>query len=135
MSDEVFFDTNIILYSYSYKSEPKKDMAKRLILDSNGVISTQVLQEMCNILIKKFKMDDLSISRALSEMSSNFLIAINNVETVTTALRVHFKYKFSYYDSLIISSALENGFSILYSEDLHHKQKIENTLTIINPFK
>ena len=135
MSDEVFFDTNIILYSYSYKSEPKKDMAKRLILDSNGVISTQVLQEMCNILIKKFKMDDLSISRALSEMSSNFLIAINNVETVTTALRVHFKYKFSYYDSLIISSALENGCSILYSEDLHHKQKIENTLTIINPFK
>jgi predicted nucleic acid-binding protein len=79
-------------------------------------------------------MDELSISRTLSEMRGNFLIGINNVETTAIALMVHFKYKFSYYDSLIISSALENGCSILYSEDLHHNQKIEKTLTIINPF-
>jgi predicted nucleic acid-binding protein len=134
MRDEIFFDTNIILYSYSDKSEPKKEIARRLILNSNGFISTQVIQETCNILIKKFKMDELSISRTLSEMRGNFLIGINNVETTAIALMVHFKYKFSYYDSLIISSALENGCSILYSEDLHHNQKIEKTLTIINPF-
>ena len=134
MRDEIFFDTNIILYSYSDKSEPKKEIARSLILNSNGFISTQVIQETCNILIKKFKMDELSISRTLSEMRGNFLIGINNVETTAIALMVHFKYKFSYYDSLIISSALENECSILYSEDLHHNQKIEKTLTIINPF-
>jgi predicted nucleic acid-binding protein len=115
MRDEIFFDTNIILYSYSDKSEPKKEIARRLILNSNGFISTQVIQETCNILIKKFKMDELSISRTLSEMRGNFLIGINNVETTAIALMVHFKYKFSYYDSLIISSALENGCTILYS--------------------
>ena len=96
MSGEVFFDTNILLYSYSDKTEPKKDIAKRLIVDSNGLISTQVIQEMCNILIKKFKMDQLSIIRTLLEMNTNFLVSTNNVETVSTAVGIHFKYKFSY---------------------------------------
>ena len=122
MKDEVFFDTNIIFYSYSNKSEPKAKIAKTLILDSDGVISTQVIQEMCNILIKKFKMDQLSINRTLSEMKTNFLVSTNNVETVSTAVGIHFKYRFSYYDSLIIAAALENNRTIFYSEDLHHKQ-------------
>ena len=135
MRDEVFFDTNIVLYSYSNKTETKSEIAKSLILNSNGLISTQVIQEMCNILIKKFKMDQASVSRTLSEIANNFLIHVNNLETITSALNIHFKYKYSYYDSLIIALALENKCSILYSEDLHHKQKIENSLTIINPFK
>jgi len=126
MKDEVFFDTNIIFYSYSNKSEPKAKIAKTLILDSDGVISTQVIQEMCNILIKKFKMDQLSINRTLSEMKTNFLVSTNSVETVSTAVGIHFKYRFSDYDSLIIASALENNCTILYSEDLHHKQNRKN---------
>ena len=135
MNGEVLFDTNILIYSYSDKTEPKKDIAKGLILDSNGLISTQVIQEMCNILIKKFKMDRVSITRTLLEMKNNFFVSTNNIDTVSTAVEIHFKYKFSYYDSLIIASALENNCTILYSEDLQHNQKIEKTLTIINPFK
>jgi predicted nucleic acid-binding protein len=75
-----------------------------------------------------------SISKVLSELQLNFDVRINKTETIRNALEIHFKYQYSYYDSLIISSALENECSILYSEDLHHNQKIENTLTIINPF-
>jgi predicted nucleic acid-binding protein len=41
----------------------------------------------------------------------------------------------SYWDSLIISSALESGCKILYTEDMHHNQIIEGKLKIINPFK
>ena len=44
------------------------------------------------------------------------------------------KYNISYYDSLILSSAIDSKCNILYSEDMQHNQKIE-TLTIINPFK
>jgi predicted nucleic acid-binding protein len=43
------------------------------------------------------------------------------------------RYKFSFYESLIITAALEAGCSTLYSEDLQHGQRIE-TLTINNPF-
>jgi predicted nucleic acid-binding protein len=134
MSDKIFFDTNVILYSYSLISDHKNAVAKELIRNSNSVISTQVLQEMCNVLIKKFKLDEISIFKTLVELNINFEIKINNIQTINKALQIHFKYQSSYYDSLIIASALQNECSVLYSEDLHHNQKIENTLTIINPF-
>ena len=44
-------------------------------------------------------------------------------------------YAFSYWDSLVISSALESGCSILYSEDMQNGQVINKKLTIKNPFK
>ena len=44
------------------------------------------------------------------------------------------KYNFSYYDSLIVSSALENDCKILYSEDMQDGLLVENKLKIKNPF-
>ena len=49
-------------------------------------------------------------------------------------IEIHTRYKYSYYDSLIIASALENDCAILYTEDLHHSQVIDEKLAIINPF-
>ena len=134
MNANIFFDTNVILYSYSILNNQKSLISKNLINITQSIISTQVLQEMCNVLIKKFNLDMTSISNALSEMELNFDVRINTTETIRNALKIHFKYLYSYYDSLIISSALENKCSVLYSEDLQHNQKIENTLTILNPF-
>ncbi|OQW99615.1 MAG: twitching motility protein PilT, partial [Thiothrix lacustris] len=44
------------------------------------------------------------------------------------------RYKFSYYDSIIVSSALLSGCQVLYSEDMQHSLLVENQLTIIDPF-
>jgi predicted nucleic acid-binding protein len=44
-------------------------------------------------------------------------------------------YKFSYYDSLIISSAVLEDCYILFSEDMQDELIIENKLKIANPFK
>jgi len=44
------------------------------------------------------------------------------------------KYHYSWWDSLILTSALENNCKIVYSEDMQHGQIIENTLKIVNPF-
>ena len=133
MNDKIFFDTNVILYSYSVATDSRHVMAKQLISNTQGFISTQVIQELCNVLIKKFKLDQISISRAINEIDNNFNVLINNIDTIKVALNIHFKYSFSYYDSLIIASALQNECSVLYSEDLQHNQKIEKSLTIINP--
>lgn len=134
MNANIFFDTNVILYSYSLVNDQKSLVSKNLIRNSKSIISTQVLQEMSNVLIKKFKLDMVSILNTLSELELNFEIRVNTTKTIRNALKIHFAYQYSYYDSLIISSALENNCSVLYSEDLHHNQKIENALTIINPF-
>jgi predicted nucleic acid-binding protein len=44
------------------------------------------------------------------------------------------RYGFSYWDSLVVASALEAGFGILYSDDLQHEQRIERSLRVVNPF-
>jgi len=43
-------------------------------------------------------------------------------------------YNFSYYDSMIVSAALQSECEVIYSEDMQHNQIIEKRLQIINPF-
>jgi predicted nucleic acid-binding protein len=44
------------------------------------------------------------------------------------------RYRFSFYDSIIVASALIAGCKTLYSEDLQHRQIIDKQLTVIDPF-
>ena len=48
-------------------------------------------------------------------------------------LEIRSRYRYRFYDSLIIAAALEAGCTSLSSEDLQHGQRIE-TVTIENPF-
>ena len=57
------------------------------------------------------------------------------MDSLAHILNIISKYKFSYWNSLIIASALQNNCTILYSEDMQHNQLIENKLRIINPFE
>jgi predicted nucleic acid-binding protein len=43
-------------------------------------------------------------------------------------------WQFSFWDSLIVSSALAGGAEILYSEDMSDGLSVENRLRISNPF-
>lgn len=97
-------------------------------------ISTQVLNEIYNVLYKKIKVEHSQIKEIIIETIINFDISDISTITVLQALELKSKYQFSYWDSLIISAALENDCIILFSEDLQHNQLIENKLKIINPF-
>lgn len=55
MNDNVFIDTNVIVFGYSFTEPDKQRIARQLISESNSFISVQVLQELANILTKKFK--------------------------------------------------------------------------------
>ena len=57
-----------------------------------------------------------------------------SIDLYRNAMSVQSRYGFSYYDSLIVSAALDAGCKTLYSEDMQHGQKIER-LTIENPFR
>ena len=56
------------------------------------------------------------------------------IEDSLKASEVRSRFYISYWDSLIVASALNNSCNILYSEDMQHNQIIEG-LKIINPFK
>lgn len=57
-----------------------------------------------------------------------------SAETVRRALHVGERYGFSYFDALIIASARLAGCKMLYSEDLQHRQILDDELVILNPF-
>jgi len=132
MRDKYFLDTNIIIYAYSVDEIEKSEIANNLISES-GVISTQVINELNNILLKKFKISEEKIFCVIKELENNLNIVNFSLQTQKKALYIKQKYKFQYYDSSI-STALENDCKVLYSEDMQHNQIIENKLKIVNPF-
>lgn len=50
------------------------------------------------------------------------------------ALDVRGRWRFGFYDSLVVAAALMAGCRTLLSEDLQHGQKLDR-LTIVNPFR
>ena len=69
-------------------------------------------------------------------LDTNLIVYLfDTIETSKKAIEIKHRYQYSYWDSLIIASALESNCSILYSEDMHHGQVIEGRLTIQNPLK
>lgn len=135
MKDRIFLDTNIIIYCYSNDTPSKRKIAKNIANSPNAIISTQVIQEFTNTMTKKFKTPWPDAENYIEELTKNFLIHINAASTLRLGCQIANRYKFHFYDSLIISAALETSCKILYSEDMQHNQIIENQLRIINPFK
>ena len=134
MTDRTFIDTNILVY-LSSTEKTKKDKAKQLIYkQDNAIISTQVLSEFSNVVYKKKIFVHEKLIEFLQVFTKNFEVEIITPATVIEAIRIKEKYKFSLWDSMIISAALQANCNILYSEDMQHNQVIENKLKVINPF-
>jgi predicted nucleic acid-binding protein len=134
MNDNVFLDTNLLVYSYSIGEPEKQRITQQLIINNISFISTQVLQELTNTLTRKFKISYNDTIQVILECSNNNLVHTNSESTIIQACRIADQYGFSFYDSLIISAALECQCSVLYSEDLNNGQIIDKVLTIRNPY-
>jgi len=136
MKGEIFIDTNIWLYAFMEQDSEKSSIARRIIDENTEKVclSTQVLNEICINLLKKANYSEKEIRSLVKNLNDVYEIYPVKVEDCIKASEVRDKFYISYWDSLIIASALNNGCSILYSEDMQHNQVIENKLKIINPF-
>lgn len=133
MSDKkIFVDSNIWLYLLQDDAH-KKQIALQL-LSNKHVISTQVVAENINVCLRKFKMKHEEVERHLHFLTESCELTLITKSILVRALHLQKRYGFSYYDCLILAAALENDCEILYSEDMHHNQKIEDSLLIENPF-
>ena len=135
MKDKIFIDTNIIIYCYSNSEMEKRIICQKLFETYSELnISKQVINEMTNILFKKFKLSSFDIKNTVEQISNIAFTCDFNFDTQIKAIELKDKYNLQYYDALIIATALENHCNIIFSEDMQHNQIIENQLTIINPF-
>jgi len=129
---ESFFDTSVLLYLLS--SEADKADRVEALLERRGVVSVQVLNEFTSVACRKLNMSLAEAREVLDTVRVVCRTEPLTVEDHERAVQIAERHRFSFYDSLIIASALRAGCRILYSEDLQHRQIIERQLTINNPF-
>jgi predicted nucleic acid-binding protein len=137
MKDRVFIDTNLWIYLLLKSKDPedikKKDKVKFLIEEyTNKVVSIQVLNEISNVLFKKYQIKTEEIIEYLKKILDITELNLITEENTFNALSLIDKYCLYFYDALIVSSALDAKCTTLFSEDMQEGQIIENKLQIIS---
>jgi predicted nucleic acid-binding protein len=127
-----FFDTSVLFYLLSSETG-KADRVEQLLAE-RGAISVQVLNEFSVVAMHKLRMPLAGVREILDTLRTVCTVEPVTVATHDRGLAVFERYKFSFYDSLIISSALIVGARVLYTEDLQHGQVIDCQLRVVNPF-
>lgn len=136
-----FTDSNIWLYSLM--TDPiagipddirKQNIASALIRQIQPVISTQVINETCSVLMRKAKFEEVRIREVIDGFAAICTIVELTPDTLIQASHLRSRYGFSFWDGLIVASALDANASILYSEDMQAGLTVEGCLTIVNPF-
>ena len=139
MSAEYFIDTNLFIYQLEALDERKFETADRIIRrgieTNNACISFQVVQECLNTALRKAEIP-LTTEETKTYLE-NVLTPLWRVSPspalYNRVLDVQARYRYSFYDSLIVAAALAAGCTRVYSEDLQDGQRIEG-LAIENPF-
>src|SRR5580704_16102046 len=110
MADKFFVDTNILIYAHDRsagrKHENARQLVERLWDTGHGVLSTQVLQELCvNLRRNLARPLPLEEIRWLIRDYLSWEIVVNTPESVIRALEIEVRYKISFWDALILQAA------------------------------
>jgi predicted nucleic acid-binding protein len=127
-----FLDTNILVYAFT--TDPRAARAQAL-LECGCVIGVQGLNEFANVAKRKLLMNWVEIREALSAIRTlcRTIVPID-VETNEDAVRIADRYECSFFDALMIASALRADCGILWSEDMHNGLVVDQRLRVANPF-
>jgi predicted nucleic acid-binding protein len=137
MSDKCFVDTNILVYAHD-RSAGLKHRRARLLIEGlwnsgRGVLSTQVLQELCiNVRRKASRPLSVEETRSLVQDYLSWEIVVNTTASVIQALDIEVRHKISFWDALILQAAESSGAVILYSEDLTAGRRY-GSVRVVNP--
>jgi predicted nucleic acid-binding protein len=139
MSDD-FIDTGVFVYLIDDSGDSRKTVAEGLVFaalsgKSSACISFQVVQETLNVFTRLAQPpvtpDDAR--RFLEQVLEPLWTVMPSTALYQRALSVHARFRYHFYDALIIAAALEAGCRRLLSEDMQAGQAIDS-LTIENPF-
>lgn len=132
-----FVDTNVLVYLFDSDSPQKQLLAKDLLEAEadNVVLSTQILGEFYVTVTRKLAKP---LAPAVARQAVDGLCALRveplRTELVRAAVGRSESSRLSYWDALIVETAVAAGAGILYTEDLQHGQLFSH-LRIVNPFR
>lgn len=129
-----FLDTNILVYSFGENDPHKRGVARALVESGNATISSQILSELANVLTRRLGFTPGEARSRIGHIAGRCEVVAVTPAVVSDALRIMERYRYAFFDSQIIATALAAGMPMLYSEDLHDGQRIDGALTIRSPF-
>ena len=136
MAERSFIDTNVLIYAEASDAPAKQrtalDLLKRLYEEALGVLSTQVLQEYCNVALKKLRLPVQHV-RAQLDLYEQFEVIQVTPAIIHAGLDLHQTRSVAFYDAIIVASAQIAGCNVLWTEDLHAGE-IVGGVRIVNPF-
>jgi predicted nucleic acid-binding protein len=134
----VFVDTNVLVYADDGREADKREVARawlaRLWAQRRGRTSNQVLNEYYAVATRKLTLSvTRSDARAEVRRYQHWSPWAIDHQTVETAWALEARFSLSWWDGLMVASALHQGCELLLTEDLQHNQRIDS-LRILNPF-
>ena len=135
--DRVFIDSNILLYQRDIELREKGEVAaewlRRLTRADVACANLQVLNEVTSVMLRRWAhLDTQAVFAAVDELAYLGRDPISET-TVSHARRLRLATRYSWWDCLLLASALELGCRWFLSEDLQDGHEIEG-LTIVDPF-
>ena len=139
MKDKIFVDSNIWIYLFASDEASKNEHARKFIADNTAkgsifVVSYQVINEICAVLKRKKKFDEPKIQFVIETMLDLCLVQDFSREIVLKASALRSAMPLSYWDSIVVATAIESECKYLTSEDMQSGQRVEG-VTIVNIFK
>jgi len=138
MQNRIFIDSNIWLYLILQDDDEKyKIIEKYLIknnLNSTFIITYQVINEVANIMLKN-NFTEIEVRENIEYLFKVCTLQDFTKEIMLTASSVREKYSISFWDSIIIGSAIFAKCDLLISEDMQDGLMIDNKLLIKNIFE
>ncbi|GET41325.1 PIN domain-containing protein [Microseira wollei] len=133
MSNQLcFIDSNIWLYllmvepnSVEAEELRKRSLAIDLINNVNGIVSNQVINEVGSVLCRKASFTEAQIQQVIQSFYSRVAVIELDYDILMNASDLRTRYGFSFWDGLIVASALSANADILYSEDMQDNLVIE----------
>jgi predicted nucleic acid-binding protein len=133
-----FLDTSVLLHCVDDRDARQRDLARAWVracwTRRCGRVSVQVLNEFYANARRRFP-TAISAGDARAEVRRYQHWRPWQVDhaTVETAWAIESRHGFSYWDSLVIASAQQQGCRYLVSEDWQHGQQVDS-VQIVNPF-
>ncbi|MGB6063684.1 MAG: PIN domain-containing protein [Desulfomonilaceae bacterium] len=136
MKDRILIDTNLWIYLYALDPQAKRNRIEELVQQNFAkiIVSTQILGEFYHVVTRKGLLTRESANDIIIEMVATFPVSEIGTANVLKALKIQEIFHYSYWDSLVMATAILTDCDILYSEDMQHGQSVQGRTRIINPF-
>lgn len=132
-----FIDSNILIYSIDNRDTRKHKQARAVLSAlakaESGYISSQVLSEFANVMLRKYSQPKDRIYELIAYYEQVFSVYLVTPTIVLEAIRGVEQYRLAFYDAQVWAIAKLNQIPIVLSEDFNPGSTIENVL-FQNPF-